>query len=237
MTAVERAEATVSDGPLRATLTARLLDVEVAAGGPCRVELTVTAEGGTLFLAVGTDRRTRRPAYVRVSGTVAGVQLDDPAGAGAGAGVGVGVGVGDGPAGAVPVEPGSPHRQVVLVNQFVALERARELVIPGASQELRVVLSRPLPLATTVPQALAGLASTPLDVEVVAELTRDDDALARSVEDAAAVVRGRWTAATSNELEAAVATLLALRVPESRAALSALRDHPNALVREAAAAT
>jgi hypothetical protein len=197
------------------------------AAGACWVELTVEARDRSIYLAVGSDRIRRRPAHLTMHGAIGGVDLADPAGGAAGA---------EGPSGPIPVEPGSLYRARLLVNQFLALENVPGILQPGEEQPLEVIVRRPLPLARTPAQALSLLDAPVLALRLAVPIRRDDDALEAEIAEVAAEIRRHFTESTSNILEDALATLVAYRLPQSRAALAELVDHPNPLVRAQAEA-
>ena len=219
-----RVEFTDSTGPVLAALEV-VTDRPVAAGA-CWVTLTVEAINQAAYLAVGSDRIRRRPAHVTMQGAIGGVDLVDPA---AGAG-------GDGPGGPVQVEPGTPYEARLLVNQFLALEHTPGILEPGEEEQLQLTLRRPFPLARTPAQALALHGAPVLTLRVAVPVRRDDDALETEIAEVAEEIRRHSTQSTSNALENALAALVAYRLPQSRAALADLVDHPNPLVRAEAAA-
>jgi hypothetical protein len=134
------------------------------------------------------------------------------------------------------VEPGSPYRARLLVNQFLALESVRGILQPGEEQPLEVIVRRPFPLARTPAQALSLLDAPVLALRLTLPVRRDDDALEAEIAEVVAEIRRYTTQSTSNALESALAALVAYRLPQSRAALAELVDHPNPLVRAQAAA-
>ena len=219
-----RVELTDGTGSVRANL--EVATDRLVAAGACWVVLTVEADDGPVYLAVGSDRIRRRPAFTTLRGTIGGVDLVDPAGAAGG----------DGPSGPIPVEPGIPYQARLLVNQFLALEQIPGILQPGEQQQLELTLQRPLPLARMPAQALALHDAPELTLRVAVPVRRDDDALSSEIAEVADEIRRHSTQATSNALENALATLVAYRLPQSQAALAGLVDHPNPLVRAEAAA-
>jgi hypothetical protein len=219
-----RVELSDGIGSVRANL--EVATDRLVAAGACWVVLTVEADDGPVYLAVGSDRIRRRPAFITMHGRIGGADLVDPAdGAG-----------GDGPSGPVPVQPGTPYHARLLVNQFLAMERLPGILKPGEQQELQLTLQRPFPLARAPAQALALHVAPELTLRVAVPVRRDDDALSTEIAEVADEIRRHSTQATSNALENALATLIAYRLAQSQAALAGLVDHPNPLVRAEAAA-
>lgn len=181
------------------------------AGGCVRIRFTIEALDAPEPLLVGMDRSTGRPAHVTITGQLDGTPLADPADGPADMG---------GPSGSIQVQPGTPYTQVLLVNQFVRLEEAHEAVAPGETRLLS------LDCARTAPPVVSAKLEIPL--------VRDDAALAAEIADLVAVVREHDRPGTSNELEDALAALVAVRLPIATAALAELSDHPNPLVRDVA---
>ncbi len=181
------------------------------AGGCVRVRFTYETFDATQPLLVGMDRGTGRPAHVTITGQLNGTPLADPAEGPADMG---------GPSGVIQVEPGIPYTQVLLVNQFVQLEDARDAIAPGETRLLSLDCAREVPPGVTAR----------LDIPLV----RDDAALAAEIADLMAVIREHHQPGTSNELEDALAALVALRLPIATEALAELTDHLNPLVRDAA---
>ena len=123
-----------------------------------------------------------------------------------------------------------------MVNQFLALEQVAAILEPGEEQQLQLALQRPFPLARRPTEALALHDAPVLNLRVSAPVRRDDDALDAEIAEVTAEIRRHSSQATSNALENALAALVAYRLPQSRAALADLVDHPNPLVRAEAAA-
>lgn len=204
----------------------RALASEWIAGGPALVELEIAPGAAPLAIASGVDRQSGRPAFVQVRAQTRGVALADPFPAPSMGGI----------AGVQIVAPGDRFRQTVIVNQFARLEELWARLAPGESCELELACARPLPAASTREAALATAGAPLVEARLVIPVRRDDAALAAAVDALAAIVRARWTPATSPELETALGELVALRLPDADAALAALADHPNALVRARATA-
>ncbi|MGM1064882.1 hypothetical protein [Saccharothrix sp. Mg75] len=211
------------DGP-RVRSGFRVATPDPPAGGACVVVWSVEALTSDLHLLTGTDRGGGRPAHVGLRAVLDGVELPDPATAPA---------LG-GPSGVVVVRPGEPYELRLLVNRFARLERARELVEPGASGTLVLSCRRALPLAARPGEAFALSGAPEVTAELRVTVHHDEEALEAEIAALVEVLRGRWREATSNELETALDTLVALRLPESRTALAGLTDHPNPLVRQEA---
>jgi hypothetical protein len=86
-----------------------------------------------------------------------------------------------GPIGVVAVTPDQPWRQRLLLNDFLRLERATELLAPGATGRLELTCRRPIVLAATAAAALSPKGARDVTIELAIDLRRDDDALADSV--------------------------------------------------------
>ena len=224
-----RVELSDGAGPVLAALEA--VTVRPVAAGACWVELTVQAGERPLYLAVGSDRIRRRPAHITMQASIGGVDLVDPAG---GAG---GVGGGDGPSGPVPVEPGTPYRIRLLVNQFLALEQILDILQPGEEQPFRLALQRPLRLARTPVEALSLSDAPVLTLRRTVPIRRDDDALESEIAEVVAEIRRHSTESTSNALENALATLVAYRLPSHGLRWPSSRTTRTRSVRAEAAAT
>lgn len=215
-----------SGGTVQASV--RVEPAPVLAGGPCWLAFRVSVDDttGPLYLAAGIAPQPGRSGDASISASLDGplddVATDTPALVG--------------PSGAVPVEPGQPYQQRLLVNQYVRLEECLERLEPGGHGILSLTFRRPFPLATDFPTALTNPHGETIDLRVDVEIHRDDDALATVIDELAETLRRNWRDATSNEVEDAVRALVALRLPQSRDAIAAFSDHPLALVREAAAA-
>lgn len=147
----------------RGAVLSASLPAELRTGAECWLELTVEAVGEPVYVASGTDRRTGRPTPLEITGDVDGTALADPQAAGLMIG---------GPTGAVLVEPGSPLRQRVRVNDFLRLS-GLDCVEPGRRARLRLRVRRPLPVAGDAAAALTAGAESAVEVEVTATLVAD----------------------------------------------------------------
>lgn len=227
MNAILEAMTDLAERGRRARAGFRALTPQPPAGGICRVAFVLEALDAPLYVLVGMDRGTGRPAHVTIRCSLDETPLEDPAQGRVGLG---------GPSGPVLVEPGTPFTQVLLVNQFARLETARDLMAPGETRLLSIDCRRAAPLAATPKDALGG--SVPGTATVAAQLrlplVRDDAALEAEVAALVAVVRAHAGPGTSNDLEDALAALAALRLPAATAALATLTDSPNPQVRDVA---
>jgi hypothetical protein len=200
-------------------------EAEVLAGGILEVEFFVEHKGGKAFyLAVGGSRLKLRPAFFDFSATLEGAEaeMDDPAAKIPDLG---------GPVGTIPVEPSTSYRQMILVNEFVRLERLNAFLAEGETAVLRLRCQRSLPLADAPEKALKlGPGSPKVEAELIIKVRRDDAALELLIKRLANQVLDDRSAIASAEREAAIAKLSALRSPLAVPYLRTLRDHPDTAV-------
>ena len=129
---------TLQEGDLRVRAGFRLLTEDPLASGPVELEFFVECLGpAPLELEVSGDRARGRPDGFSFSALFAGEKLSDPM-----------EGLPDlgGPMGVVTVTAQTPWRQTLALNQFVRLERTRELLADGETDRLELLCRRPLPL-------------------------------------------------------------------------------------------
>ena len=204
----------------------RALNSEVVAGGLVEVEFLVTNKStAAFFLARGRSRTKLRPAFfsftahLMVDGRE--VPLDDPT---------VKITERGGPATQIRIAANATHRETLLVNEFVCLERATSALRPAQVGVLKLVCERPLPLATRPREALQIKDAAMLKSGLVIEVRRDDAALEALIGRLARDVDASRTATVSAQREQAVSELAALRSPKALPYLQVLADHPDPVV-------
>ena len=203
----------------------RTREPEVAAGAIVEVEFFVEQSGTRPFyLAVGGSRSKLRPAFFELSATLEGaeVELDDPTAE---------IPEFGGPAGTIAIEPGADHRQTLVVNEFVRLEKLRVALAAGETSGLHIHCQRPLPLAKSPEQAFETGARSPL---VKSHLTvmarRDDAALELLINHLVDQVQVDQSAGATAQRERAIVKLSALRSPLAVPYLERLKGHSDPAV-------
>src|SRR5262249_5530931 len=127
------------------------------------------------------------------------------------------------------IAAGRPLRQPLVLNDFVRLEAALDLLEPGASGQLVVDCRRHVPLVAEERAALAPVPDAPLvDVQLALELRRGDAQLAELVDRLIAQVRH----GPREQRERPLRLLLSLRAPLAVDRWRTLVDHPDPLVSE-----
>ena len=205
-------------GELRVRAGFRRPSLEVVAGGPLDVQFFVEATQ-PIVVAVASDRTRLRPDFFHFSAHLDGVEIDDPFGSYASLG---------GPGSVVPVQPGSPWRQWLIVNQFLRLERAMEVVAAGAVGRLRLRGGRPLPMTTDTAEAFRRGGVPEIDVTETILLRRDDARLASFIDQLIDEVRH----GPPERREWPLVLLLSLRAPAAVERWRALVDHADPVVGE-----
>jgi hypothetical protein len=227
MTAESRLEAsrifTVNNSQVAAGFRTR--EEEVLAGGPLRVEFFVESDASTpLYLAVGTDRARLRPADFFFSATTdkREINLKDPA-----AGIADLGGLGS----VVEIKRGAPHRQTILVNEFLGLEDLAVALRPGEVDRLQLRCQRSLQLAASIEEeSKVDWQRQVVSVTLAIGVKRDDVSLKSLIAGLAARLNANRDATVSAERELAVAELVALRSPLALPYLRSLSDHPDPAV-------
>jgi hypothetical protein len=199
----------------------RITDASELAGGPIEIEFFAEITGrGSRFLFITADRMRYRPGDFSFAATFAGVPLADPFANLPDIG---------GPGGVIEIAAGRLLRQPLILNEFVRLEAAVDLLEPGASGQLVVACRRPLPLAADEVAALALESDAPIvEVPLALELHRDDARLAALVEQLIAEVRH----GPREQRERPLGLLLSLRAPAAVERWHTLVNHPDPLVFE-----
>ena len=202
------------------------------AGGPIELEYVIECLGTVaIHVLGGMERSTLRPSLYSFRGELEGsaVALDDPQ---------AGAVLLGGPSGTSVVEPGEILRVPLLLNEFLLLERIIPALPPGGEGVLRVHGERPLPLATSRPQAF----SVGPDAAVVASdlrltVRRDDEALERLVDSLRRTIEADAESAVSPERQRAIDQLATVGTEAARRALEGLRGHPDPWVEMRLAST
>ncbi len=188
------------------------------AGGPIELEFSISVLGKRsrpLCLMVGGDRARRRLRGVGCAATFDGVALKDPYGD---------LPFTGGPVSALEIPTGESRSQRFLLNDFLALEKTRELLEPGAAGQLFLTCRRAVPLAFNKELVFDPKTKVEVvEVELALELRRDDDALVALVEELIRQVRN-GPAETRSQT---VSTLLSLRAPPAKERWRTLADHPD----------
>jgi hypothetical protein len=201
---------------LRASLHA--VEPSPLAGGPIELELTVEAPAeGAIYVMFSGDRMRMRSGDLAFAASCGGAVLADPKGDLPNLG---------GPSTLVAVRPGTPHRRTLLLNDFVRLEDALDVVPPDTSAELFVTCVWSPRLAADE-RASSGLGD-PLRVEmsVTLAIRRDDDALVALVDRLVDHVFHGEPGVRVRSLE----LVSSLRAPIAVARWRALAAHPDASV-------
>jgi hypothetical protein len=202
----------------------RITESNGLAGGPVEVESFVEYSGNRpIYLAVFSDRAKERLADVSFSAALEGtdVSFDDPASSLPDLG---------GPATAVELRPEQPLRQLVLVNDFLTLERAATALKPGGSASLVLTCQRRLAMGDDAEEAMSKRDAPVAKVTLTIDLRRDDRTLEALIARLAADLReGRDPLIASRERT--LAQLVALRSPLALPHLESLEDHPDPLIR------
>lgn len=201
----------------------RIASASLFAGGPIEIEFFAEIiGGGPRYLQIAADRMRLRPAGFSFAATFAGLPLADPV---------ANLPYMGGPAGVVEIAADHPWRQLIVLNEFVRLETALDLLEPGASGQLVVDCARALPLAADKQMALKSASDAPVvEVRLAFDLRRDDARLAALVEQLIAeVLHG-----PVEQRERPLQLLLALRAPAAIDQWRSLVDHDDPLVAERA---
>jgi len=210
---------------LKVTAGFRTHDAEVLAGGPLKVEFFVENDNAApLYLSVRGDRARLRQANFSFAAAVEGkeVNLDDPAAKTMDLG---GLGT------AAKIETGAPYRRMLLVNEFVRLEKLVAALTSGEVVMLRLRCQSPLQLAGSIEQVFKSRAEGRVaDVALTIHVRRDDAALEALIARLAAEIDANRTGAVSAERELAIAELGALRHPAAVPYLQNLSNHPDPVV-------
>ncbi len=218
-----RASAGAAEDGVRVELSLALCgeSAEVLAGGPLEVELSVWPAGtDSLYLAVAADRARQRPADVEFSAALeeSDAELTDPAAL---------VSVLGGPVTVTELSRDRPFRQVLLVNQFLTLERLRPALTPGASGTLRIRCRRRLRLGLDRRRPLEAPLVVSADLEIRIPIVRNDSALEEEILKLVANVRG----GDLSVRERALAILVSLRNPTADRQFQSLAGDDDASVR------
>lgn len=226
MTAESRLEASrifsIDNSQLAAGFRAH--EEEVLAGGPLRVEFFVESDASTpVYLAVGTDRARLRPADFFFSATInkREINLKDPA-----AGIADLGGLGS----VVEIKQGVPHRQTILVNEFLGLEDLALAVRPGEVDVLQLGCQRSLQLAASIEEESVSWQRQVVNVTLAIGVKRDDVSLKSLIAGLDTRINANRGAPVSADRELAVAELVALRSPLALPYLRSLSDHPDPAV-------
>lgn len=199
---------------------------EVVAGGPIEIEAFIENIGQVpLYLAIGSDRAKLRPSFFSFEAVLeeTDVELEDPL---------EGVPQLGGPATVITVEPGTYYQQVLLVNEFAALEKIPTVLAPGELGVLRIRCRRPLPLALNKEQAFQNLSNAPmLDKFLTVYIRRNDAALKELIAQLATKAHNNWNSISPVEREKTISQLFALRSPMVIPYLEMLIEHPDGSVR------
>lgn len=220
------ASAELARGALRVRAGFRTNQAEVLAGGIVEIEFFLEhIKGKALYLAAGGSRSRLRPAFFEIQATLEGqkVELGDPAEEVPELG---------GPATSIRIEPNTRYQQVLLVNEFVRLERLDAALVHDGTGILHMTCRRPLPLATTPERSFKIDRRSPIvEAKLSVKVQRDDAALKLLIgrlADQVSIDRG---VSSSGEREASIAKLVALRSPMAISDLQKLSDHPDPVVR------
>jgi hypothetical protein len=208
-------------GEIRVLAGFTIANASEYAGGPIELEFfaEITGHSSRYFLILG-DRMRQRPADFSFAATFAGVPLADPS-----------VDLPDfgGPGGVIEIAAGRPLRQPLVLNEFVRLETALDLLKPGGSGQLVVACRRLLPLAADEQAAFALVSDAPLvEVQLALDLRRDDAQLAALVDRLIAEVRH----GPQEQRERPLSLLVAMRNPAAVVRWRTLVNHPDPLVFE-----
>jgi hypothetical protein len=207
------------DGPLRVRAGFRRPDTEVVAGGPLELQFVVEASQ-PMVVAVAGDRVRVRPDFFRFSATLDSVEIGDPFPPST-AWLG-------GPGGVVPVRPGAPWTQWLIVNQYLRLERAVEVLAPGSIGRLQLRAGRPIPLTTKDAEAYRREGVPQVEVSGTIPVKRDDARLAAIVKELVDNIRH----GPREQRERPLSLVLTLRAPASVEVWKSLVDHPDPTVGE-----
>ncbi|MDD4162195.1 MAG: hypothetical protein PHW87_06915 [Methanothrix sp.] len=167
----ERREGSVelSADDIRVRAGFRVAPGELLAGGPIELEFFVESLGSSpIRLAVSGDRMSQRPGKFRFAAKFQGISLEDPMKAMPNMG---------GPVGIVLVSAERPWHQTLVLNQFIRLEDASELLLQGATGRIELACRRPITLASTDAAALSDDEALVVAVDLSFNLRRDDEAL------------------------------------------------------------
>jgi hypothetical protein len=196
--------------PIAAAFRAR--SPSFLAGGPVELAFELRVRGTqSLAFYVAGDRAKLRPADFHFDAIMAGESLGDPRSAYPTLG---------GPARIVDVTRDQPFLQWIVLNEFVRLERAVDLIAPGESANVALKCGRRLMFASLDVVAVEG--------ELNLALHRDDAALLRLVDELVdQVMHG-----PAVERERPLQLVTALRSPPAVERWRALLSHPDPAVAE-----
>ena len=207
------------DGPRRIRAGFRRPATEVIAGGPLELQFVVEASQ-PMVVAVAGDRVRGRPDFFRFAATLDSVEIEDPFPPST-------TWLG-GPGGVVPVGPGAPLTQWLIVNQYLRLERAVEVLSPGSIGRLQLRAGRPIPFTTKDAEAYRREGVPQVDVGGTIPIKRDDARLAAIVKELVDNVRH----GPPEKRERPLSLVVTLRAPASVEVWKSLVDHPNPTVAE-----
>ena len=159
-------------GELRASLQA--VEPSALAGGPIELELTVEAPSErAVYVMFSGDRMRMRTGDFAFAASCTGAVLGDPKGDLPNLG---------GPSSLLAVRPGTPHRRLLLLNEFARLEDTLGVIPPDGTAELLVTCLWSPQLAADE-DASSGLGD-PLrvDMSLALAIRRDDVALVALVD-------------------------------------------------------
>lgn len=207
------------DGSLRVRAGFRRPATEVIAGGPLELQFVVEASQ-PMVVAVAGDRVRVRPDFFHFAASLDRVEIEDPFSPST-AWLG-------GPGGVVPVRPGAPWTQWLIVNQYLRLERTVEVLAPGSVGRLQLRAGRPIPLTTKDAEAYRREGVPQIDVRGTIPVKRDDARLAAIVKEFVNDIRH----GPREQRERPLSLVLTLRAPVAVEIWKSLVDHPDPTVGE-----
>lgn len=213
-------ETVIEDGPLRVRAGFCRPATELVAGGPLQLKFFAEASQ-PILLAVAADRVRLRPDFFHFSATLDGVEIHDPFPSST-------TYLG-GPGGTIQIRPDASWNQWLIVNQYLRLERALEVLgVESAVGRLELRGGRPLPLTSKAADAFRRDGVPQIDVTMTIPIRRDDTRLAALVNELIERVRQ----GPPEQREEPLSLVLALRAPMAVELWKTLVDHSDPTVAE-----
>ena len=211
---VRQADQTLDLGSTQARVGFRLQEGLLLAGGPIEMTFLVDMHGHSeRMLAVSGDSMRQRPGQFAFEASMSGRALPDPLAMLPDMG---------GPISVITISAASCWRQPLLLNQFVALEQARQQLADGEQGHILLSCRRRVKFADNESQALREDDGQLVDVALAFDVSRNDAALS-------ALTAGWLSDVFDGPLdlrEPALAKLFAMR-GAARAQIDALTRHPD----------